>query len=489
MSCSSFARPNEQLLTTCIGPDAPDESLTAPTPSLQHSRSRSDIPPASPRFDGVDSAKTGAATVTISSSAYLNRTRRPLPSQPVFEQQRTADSSADFSPPVDGDRRPLGASIRSRQPLKPTTVLHPRAKPSPEIESESRYPSNSSQVEHTPPRLDRPELMRRESKEVRRTQVFEETAAKLAQAGPSRVPMEEPRRSASGMSSYTTANYYPTDSPPPSRRSSVELRTGEREATMMGNGSSSRGGIYRDGSDNMTSGERATATLRQVRPAPSQTRTATNFDSTRTQTVAGRPTPPLQYSRQPLEPEQQYQDENQENPYESRSTARKPISTPSYQPSLSHSVSTSRPILGEIHRPTNTAHQLPPSPPRSNHHQSSSSRSQYSYPSDGRHEPPSDFQIPLRDGSPGAAEMTPSINYREAHYQSQGSQQSQLQQPAQYSQQQSSQQPAPAPRSTKERKNYFVVGRSRISFGLDTDLSTTGAWEEVFSDRRHRKGR
>lgn len=59
--------------------------------------------------------------------------------------------------------------------------------------------------------------------------------------------------------------------------------------------------------------------------------------------------------------------------------------------------------------------------------------------------------------------MTPSINYREAHYQSQGSQQSQLQQPAQYSQQQSSQQPAPAPRSTKERKNYFVVHGKKYS--------------------------
>ena len=272
------------------------------------------------------------------------------------------------------------------------------------------------------------------------------------------------------MSSYTTANYYPNDSPPPSRRSSVELRTGERETTMMGNRPASRGGVYRDGSDNLTSGERATATLRQVRPAPLQTRPATNFDSTRTQTVAGRPTPPLQYSRQLAEQEHQYQDENQENPYESRSNARKPLTTPSYQPSLSHSVSTNRPILGEIHRPLNTAQQLPPSPPRSNHHQSSS-RPQYSYPSDGRHEPPSDFQIPLRDGSPGAAEMTPSINYREAHYQSQGSQQSQPQQPIQYSQQQqSSQQSAPAPRATKERKNYFVVSFSFVSLEYSTDL-------------------
>ena len=229
---------------------------------------------------------------------------------------------------------------------------------------------------------------------------------------------------------------------------------------MIGNRPSSRGGLYRDGADNMTSGERATATLRQGRPL--QARPPTNFDTTRTQTIAGRPTPPLQYSRQPPEQDHHYQDENQENPYEPRSNARKPLTTPSYQPSLSGSVSTNRPILGEIHRPTNAVHQLPPSPPRSNHHQSSS-RPQYSYPSDGRHEPPSDFQIPLRDGSPGAAEMTPSVNYREAHYQSQGSQQSQ-QQPAQYSQQQQqSQQPAPAPRSTKERKNYFVVRPSFLS--------------------------
>ncbi|PRQ72502.1 hypothetical protein AAT19DRAFT_16426 [Rhodotorula toruloides] len=124
--------------------------------------------------------------------------------------------------------------------------------------------------------------------------------------------------------------------------------------------------------------------------------------------------------------EQQYQDENA---YDARYTHSAPALPPASVPPQQHAVpaSAARPVLAEVNRGY-----APPPQPQPLGTQQRPTGTLYA-PSTAQKG--GDYHVPLRDRSPGVAEVTPSVTFQQAHYQSRQVYQQQQQQQQQQMQQ------------------------------------------------------
>ncbi|KAK4049004.1 Serine/threonine kinase mps1 [Microbotryomycetes sp. JL201] len=127
-------------------PDSvPRTTARPPASPLSHGRSRSDIPPSSPRLDGAQPAERGASTVTIGSTLHLRR--KPsidLAMRPASSFSRRP-SDSDSSSPAEWSKRsgPLFNSLGSNRSAQ--NHMHPQT--SAALRQRMLYSSTNSAVD------------------------------------------------------------------------------------------------------------------------------------------------------------------------------------------------------------------------------------------------------------------------------------------------------------------------------------------------------
>ncbi|GAA5877933.1 hypothetical protein JCM8547_007085 [Rhodosporidiobolus lusitaniae] len=454
---------------------SPPPSSAPRRPSLSpgtHGRSRSELPPASPKMAQADRAAT---TVTIGASYRTNSALRPSSSLSHYSGSDGADTS-----PQDGSLLGLSrnrAQPSSSQPLGSTAFRNrflnssnshtslsstnsspdfglnrstsggPTPSPPGAIQSQPLAPkiklgpmagglsrkNSISMLAAVSEKPDAPQsaVTRAASLDIRRETVAPRAAGQLAESSSlaGRASLDETRRSP------------PRDremiQPYLSRRTSVtrgSSATGDSSldqsissATLVGSSGSS---LKRSNSETVTNGSllarpgSSTAMYRdEQQPKPNVVRLApvqqehvqpsvveVMHDSIQEQHYQQQQQhlpPPVSM---PLQP---YHDENAYDP----SYARHGVPAPApQQPLPPHPVSTagqpSRPVLTEVNRyPPSTQQRPGPGQPL------------YQKPVTNAHE----YQVPLRDRSPGMAEATPSMTVQQQHYSSQKAYQQQQQ--------------------------------------------------------------
>ncbi|KAM0787429.1 hypothetical protein ACM66B_003511 [Microbotryomycetes sp. NB124-2] len=132
-------------------PDSVPRTTTRPPASpLSHGRSRSDVPPSSPRLDGAQPAERGAATVTIGSTAQLRR--KPsidlVAARPGSSLSRRP-SDSDSSSPAEWSKRngPLFNSLGCQRSSQIHAHAHPQT--SAALRQRMLYSSTSSSLAAT----------------------------------------------------------------------------------------------------------------------------------------------------------------------------------------------------------------------------------------------------------------------------------------------------------------------------------------------------
>lgn len=434
-----------------------------------HGRSRSDLVLASPKLDRIERT---AATVTLpleqpsmSSASYMRRyeertasaaepsSTRPASAGGNYASSRDGNSSANSSPPntleVNGK-----SNLRTHFPLKPqsSAVLRQRL-----LQSSSTLdtsPPIAPPLQRYPSSEDTTAVSRAASLEQRRSQVVEETAARLAESV-SRGSMEERRFSPKTLQlGRVRENSVERSSPEEDQRARMGLQRsnsgrGEREETMVARPGSSTA-VYRDGSMETNGDRSGSTTLRQGKPTSSSSyaRPPSSFEPVPEQreylAQAPPPRPSSQQSYHAPQDENDYQPRNANVPFprQPQHHQQQPShsSAPSYAPSYSQQPS-SRPILGESYRgsnPTSTQQQRGPT----------------SYP---KERVGGDYHVPLREGSPGMAEATPSMTHQQSHYTGSAAQ---YRQPMQQQQMQPVQHEIVVPVKAPKKQPTVIVVRS-----------------------------
>ena len=389
-----------------------------------HGRSRSDLVLASPKLDRIERT---AATVTLpleqpsmSSVSFMRRYEertasaadpssiRPASAGGHYASSRDGNSSANSSPPntldVNGKTH-----LRTHYPLKPqsSAVLRQRL-----LQSSSTLdtsPPIAPPLQRYPSSEDAATVSRAASLDQRRAQVVEETAARLAESA-SRGSMEERRFSPKTLQlGRVRENSVERSSSEEESRARMGLQRsnsgrGEREETMVARPGSSTS-MYRDGS--METDRTGSTTLRQGKPT-AYARPQSSFEPVPEQreylTQPLPPRPSSQQSYHPPQDENDYQPRNNNVPFPRQQQQHHPqppshSAAPSYAPSYSQNPS-SRPILGESYRGLNPA-------------STQQQRGQTSY---SKERVGGDYHVPLREGSPGMGEATPSMTHQQSHY-------------------------------------------------------------------------
>jgi hypothetical protein len=420
-------------------------------------RSQSDLDLVSPAFDAplhdARSSVPSSAESGISSSDYLRRydERSQAPSRPSSAIGEYGSRSRDsISSSSSSTFKPSPPSTSSLNPV-PLRALQLALKPQSSAVLRERMLSRSTSVESAPiPTVSPPGMgtyeqlssslnsvsSRAAAMDMRRSQVTEETTARLEERrSPRTQPMLTPNMASSHriMEETLESTIVSSDENGFARAGGSQMRRPESrdEETMRGRGEQG------DGRRPLASEERTMSSRRG----------RTSFDYATEGPTEYQQPPPRPQSQQSYHPQPVVQDENDYSPrsnsqqqHNSVPFPRRPLasstssSAPPYQPPQFTQAPThppNRTILGETYRATNA-------PPMQ----------QYQKPTRGsERRDDGEYVVPLRDGSPGMAEATPSMTHGGHHYvgsaaqsfQGQGQQQQQYQQQQQHQQQQQQQ--------------------------------------------------
>ncbi|GAA5934927.1 hypothetical protein JCM1841_004667 [Sporobolomyces salmonicolor] len=470
-------------------------------PSLSpsgHGRSRSEIPPASPKL--VQPVERGAATVTLNSSSYLRKhaladsaynPARPGSSLGHYSgSDNTSDSSPHGGLPSSSNAASAAASatfarMRAQQPLGSTAFrnrfLNSASSASLSSGSATNSPdlpsfSSSSGPTPSPPNLlsqatsqpargpvklapmgstlsrknsvsmlastkdDSPPAARAASLDIRRAHAAERATAQLAE---SRASLDETRRSPPAQDGSEMMIPYA------SRRGSISRAAGdvsyEQHQPTITSGSStligSLNSSHKRNSETLLGGLSGSMQPHQpAAPRPGSSMSMYRDESKPVVQTQSRMVEPIAEHHAPSQPYHQpiqqpprprsaqavhpYQDENAYDPrtappsYAHHAPPAHPAPPPPpqmvHQQPLSYPHSTltnGRQVLAEVNR---------------DHPPSTVQQQQREYAKSQQH--PHEYQVPLRDRSPGMAEATPSVTAQQHHYQSQQVYQHQQQQ-------------------------------------------------------------
>ncbi|BGP15713.1 hypothetical protein JCM10213_006116 [Rhodosporidiobolus nylandii] len=478
----------EPMSSSQTSPQSSADRARPPISPVMHGRSRSEIPPASPKM--TQAAERGAMTVTIGPS-HLSTTARPSSSL----SHHSGSDYTDTSPPggsqlsisrsrLQPSSQPLGSTAFRNRFLNSSSLSSlSSAGNSPDLPSFSNLSASSAGATPSPPAAHSQPLQpkiklgpmagglsrknsismlaavaegkadpapqpgtRAASLDIRREAVTARVAGQLAESAP-RGSLDETRRP-----SPPREREREMMMPYHARRTSIQRHATEPsldqsvssgQSTLVGSSGSS---LKRSNSETITNGSLvarpgiSTAVYRDDQPKQSVVRLAPVMQQQE-------PVQPVvevmhdahyQQQQQPAyEHEQEHYHQQQqparppsaqaihpyqdENAYDARapSYARHPApaAPPPQQPLPPHPSTAGqpgRPVLAEVNR------YVPGQPPVA----PSTQQRQPLYQKSGAaaatgHE----YQIPLRDRSPGMAEATPSLTVQQAHYQSQQQQQ------------------------------------------------------------------
>ncbi|GAA5968909.1 hypothetical protein JCM11641_000776 [Rhodosporidiobolus odoratus] len=441
--------------------DTPQPSFGHSRPPISpqmHGRSRSELPPASPKM--AQTAERGATTVTLGSShlstatgpssslshhsgsdhtdtsppggslsvsrsrLHLSSSAQPLGSTAFRNRFLNSSSQGSFSsgtnsPDISGSSAPTPSPpVPHSQPLQPKIKLGPMAGGLSRKNSISMLASVAERADPAPSRA--------ASLDTRREGVAARAAAQLAEHAAPRASLDENRRSP------------PRDRemmmPYNARRTSVQRAATENSldqsvssATLVGSSGSS---LKRSNSETVTNGSMmarpgsSTAQYRDEGPKPIIVRVGHDQQGelmapSGVEVMHDQHYHPQQHEQEyeqyqqqpsaPAPPAQAIQPYHDENAYDPRGAPYRHAPPPQHPPPPHPSSvgQPSRPVLAEVNRypPPSTQQRQP----------------LYQKPvmSGAAAAAGHEYQVPLRDRSPGMAEATPSVTVQQAHYQSQ----------------------------------------------------------------------